>query len=171
MTALELQYAQDYFINKQRLHNRILHGAGVVSGLEVSTPGGSTSPPESVYVGEGVALDGYGREIIVPSPVQLDLNSRFKPAEVGTGRDLFVWIRYDEVVTDRGDGTGRGSIMVVESFRVDAGWAPPSISANDSLVLARIGVMTSGERITVSEIDNSASHGGVMLRRRIRRGD
>lgn len=170
LTASDLQCAQDYFIGKQRLHSRLLHGTGVVMGLDVSAAGETDSAPGVICLGEGVALDGYGREIIVPRPTQLNLNSKFKPEEVGEGRDLFVWIGYDEVVTDRSDGKGGGNIMVVESFKADAGWVPPPDSSLEFVVLARVMVKVEGGRIVVSGVDN-AVRGGLRLRKELPHGD
>ena len=46
---------QNYFIEKHRLHNRHLHGWGVVNGLEVSVDKGNV-----VHVSPGIAIDCAG---------------------------------------------------------------------------------------------------------------
>ena len=53
---------QSYFRRKHATHERWLHGFGVVCGLAV-TPAGS-----GVTVAPGLAIDGFGREIVVPEP-------------------------------------------------------------------------------------------------------
>jgi hypothetical protein len=58
---------QNYMLNKMRLHNRMLHGWGTVSGLEVSA---SEDSFNGVIVSPGVAIDPFGNEIIVSSAVQ-----------------------------------------------------------------------------------------------------
>jgi hypothetical protein len=58
-----LQLEQEYFNSKRWLINLLLHGAGVISGLAV-TPNADGS---GVVIQSGVALDGWGREIIVPA--------------------------------------------------------------------------------------------------------
>ncbi len=51
---------QNYFIEKHRLHNRHLHGWGVVNGLEVSVDKGNV-----VHVSPGIAIDCAGNEILL----------------------------------------------------------------------------------------------------------
>lgn len=60
LTAEDLAQEQEYLATKRRLANRLLHGWGVVAGLDVTVTGRST-----VTVSPGVALDGWGREIVV----------------------------------------------------------------------------------------------------------
>jgi hypothetical protein len=67
LTAQDFQDEQQYHLEKQRLHNRLLHGAGIVKGLEVGGVEGTT-----VQVRPGLALDSHGREIIVPDPHRTD---------------------------------------------------------------------------------------------------
>jgi hypothetical protein len=62
---------QEYLLGKDRLRNRMLHGWGVVAGLAVV--GGKSG--SEVVVEPGLALDGWGREIVVSSPCRLDLSS------------------------------------------------------------------------------------------------
>ncbi len=67
LTAADLTAAADYARVMRRLHNRALHGWGVVTGLGVSGPRGA----RSVYVDAGLALDGSGRELLLPAAVEL----------------------------------------------------------------------------------------------------
>lgn len=68
----DLQLLVDYAATKDRLHNRFLHGAGVVCGLLVRChPCGGGQ----VVVEPGMALDCCGNDIIVPCPVELDINA------------------------------------------------------------------------------------------------
>ena len=66
----ELELEQTYLLEKRWLHNRRLHGSGVVDGLTV-TPAGEGAP--EVVVEPGLALDGCGREIVVPEPCRISL--------------------------------------------------------------------------------------------------
>src|SRR3954471_11968309 len=61
----DLQAEQDYHREMRYLHNRLL-GQGVVSGLDVTAGDGS-----SVIVSPGLAIDGYGRELVLPEEVSL----------------------------------------------------------------------------------------------------
>lgn len=67
----DLQLLSDYTTTKDRLHNRFLHGAGVVCGLPVRChPCGGGK----VVVEPGMALDCCGNDIVVPCAVELDVN-------------------------------------------------------------------------------------------------
>ena len=68
----DLQLLTDYSATKGRLHNRFLHGSGVVCGLPVRChPCGGGK----VVVEPGMALDCCGNDIIVPCAVELDINA------------------------------------------------------------------------------------------------
>jgi hypothetical protein len=61
---------QVYNSEKRKLHNRLLHGWGVVCGLKVLP----TSPPSRrVIIEPGLAIDCAGNEILVPGPCELDV--------------------------------------------------------------------------------------------------
>jgi hypothetical protein len=62
LTETELNNQQAYNIAKQKLHNRYLHGTGVVCGLEVTC-----DDCDSAYVKihPGLALDNCGNDIVV----------------------------------------------------------------------------------------------------------
>jgi hypothetical protein len=72
LTEDDLQLLSDYVAAKSRLHNRFLHGHGVVCGLLVMChPCGGGK----VVVQPGTALDCCGNHIVVPCPVELDINA------------------------------------------------------------------------------------------------
>ena len=58
---------QEYHVGKRRLLNRTAVGVGVLCGLEVAA-----TPDGELKVEPGVALDHYGREIVVGSPQKVD---------------------------------------------------------------------------------------------------
>jgi hypothetical protein len=69
LTADDLNRLDAYIRGKHRLHNRQLHGWGVVNGLEVTcNPCG-----EGVAVGCGYALSPCGDDIVVCEPVTVDI--------------------------------------------------------------------------------------------------
>lgn len=61
LDARHMQLEQCYGIDKRRLLNRLALGPGVLCGLEVTAGADHT-----VCISPGVALDGCGREILVP---------------------------------------------------------------------------------------------------------
>ena len=97
---------QEYFLEKHRRHNRILHGAGVVFGLEVSRR------KDSVVVQPGLALDCRGEEISVCEPVE----SAF-PQE---GEKAYIILSYAEKMTDPLPAAGEDMQFsrIEESFKV-----------------------------------------------------
>ncbi len=67
LVADDFEQEQQYHIEKQRLHNRTLHGSGIVEGLAVSQQN------NLLLVGAGLALDCLVREIVVPELLEVDL--------------------------------------------------------------------------------------------------
>lgn len=71
LTEEDLQQLSDYAATKFRLHNRFLHGSGVVCGLLVTcNPCGGGK----VTVQPGTALDCCGNDIHLPCAVEFDIN-------------------------------------------------------------------------------------------------
>ena len=66
LDADHLELEQRYFLERERLINRLTLGAGVLCGLGVEAGDGN------VVVSPGVAIDGLGREIVVERPVTVD---------------------------------------------------------------------------------------------------
>ena len=77
---------QDYFRGKSHRLNRVLHGAGVVTGLRVSLE--RTGSSAQVVIAPGLAFDPRGEEIEVSVPAALPL-----PAH---GKSLLVLLHYAE---------------------------------------------------------------------------
>lgn len=86
LSVADLRLEQNYHINKRRLHNRHLHGWGVVEGLEVSAKG------NKVIVAPGFAIDCAGNEIILDSSVEI--------AIARGAHEFFVAVEYSEREVD-----------------------------------------------------------------------
>lgn len=108
LTAADMVDEQDYFREKQRRHNRFLHGWGVVAGLLVQAD--AQAGPLALLVCPGYALGPCGDEIHVPEPYRFDLAPTLQqladpcspqPASAVTskGTTLSVAIRYAECRT------------------------------------------------------------------------
>lgn len=89
VTAEEFELEQRYHIEKRWLLNRMLQGAGVVSGLHVVAGERGT-----VTVAPGFALDPHGREILVCEPQVLAIPDCDEPVSI--------CLVYTEVETERG---------------------------------------------------------------------
>ena len=64
MSARDFRDEQAYFLGRHRLHNRLLHGWGVVCGLDVRPH--RPECPGQVVVSCGIAIDCCGRELVLP---------------------------------------------------------------------------------------------------------
>ena len=93
LTAEDLEAEQSYFLGRGRSDNRWLHGWGVVFGLAV-TPSGDGG----VAVEPGLAIDGLGREIVVPERVEMPDPRKQVDSEV-----VSVCLAYSERPDDNGD--------------------------------------------------------------------
>ncbi len=100
MGARDFTDEQAYFVSRQRLHNHLLHGQGIVSGLAVVPHPDEACRHTWVVIQSGVALDGQGREVIVERDMAVEL-----PADAfrGDGRvpqtlrePLMLGLRYAE---------------------------------------------------------------------------
>jgi hypothetical protein len=105
LQAADLQAEQRYHREMRWRHNRALHSWGVVAGLTVSVRAVKNGRGE-VTVLPGMALDGYGRELVVPYPLTAD-----RPLGPDTAYDI--WLIYAESRSD-----GPASQMIQEQPRV-----------------------------------------------------
>ena len=91
LTAEDFQAEQQYLSEKRRLHNRLLVGFGVVTGLEVSIDRKAKSETV-IKVTPGLAIDCLGREIIIIEAFKI---------KAPTNADVkYICIRYAENETD-----------------------------------------------------------------------
>ncbi len=103
LDAMHLEMEQAYFNRKRWLLNRLLQGYGVVCGLEVVPV---REQPGFAIVMPGVAIDGLGREIIVPEPSEpFDLGHYTdecgRPTDRPVGRrGAVLCLAYYECLTD-----------------------------------------------------------------------
>jgi len=109
LTATELEREQNYFRAKLKLHNRLLHGFGIVNGLEVSSTGGE------LHLNSGLAIDCEGNEIVVAERVTQALPA----ASLATC--LYLTIHYREQLTDFTPTSGSSSeaSVIEEGFALE----------------------------------------------------
>lgn len=107
LTADDMRAEQEYFLEKHRHHNRMLHGRGVVCGLQVCP---SPDSGTAVIVCPGYALSPCGNEINLTEKYTLDLTDcltgKVGPCEGYTGntddnvpKEVYIAIRYAECPT------------------------------------------------------------------------
>jgi len=85
VTAQIWEEAHNYHFQHQRMHNLLLHGSGIVSGLNVVA---SDPPDSSVNIYPGLAIDANGNMIVVTRPTAF----HFGPAQ----GPLYLVIAYEE---------------------------------------------------------------------------
>jgi hypothetical protein len=147
LTERDLRDEQSYFRAKNGQHNRYLHGHGVVCGLRVVPA--DPARLAGVVVEPGLALDPWGREIVVPEAVELDLGEQGWGEALAAGRpeSLFVVLIYHEQGADLLPGpsgpasTGSEEAVpsrILETFRFELRRTPPEEDDPISLQLCRL---------------------------------
>jgi hypothetical protein len=88
LDAATFQSEQNYFRERLRLHNRRLHGVGIVSGLAVSISSADDQSGSHVIVEPGYAIDPLGEELALSDGATL--------APPAGDDEAFVTLRYWE---------------------------------------------------------------------------
>jgi hypothetical protein len=149
LTEDDFREEQEYFRGKGKRHNRYLHGYGVVCGLRVVPAG--PSQPMCVVVEPGLALDAWGREIVVPEPVEFDLGERGCRGALGiTGRteSPFLVVEYRESPADfvpvlpgpaqPGSQEESAASRILEAFELGLRREPPEVGDRVDLELCEL---------------------------------
>lgn len=92
MTVRDFEIEQRYFNEKRHLLNRLIHGIGIVCGVEVSNPE-LIDGKLKLKLSPGVALDCCGREIVVGEDVQ---GKEFDVRGTVTDGLNYVYLKYKE---------------------------------------------------------------------------
>lgn len=130
LTADDFRDEQDYVRHKRWLHDRALHGTGVVSGLRVSL---APDAPQQVVVGPGLALDAAGREVVLSTAVRLTIREDHSPqvivVQYGAGSRSSAFAA--GFCRDRGDadrgGRRRVGVARCGPIRWRADWPHPRV--------------------------------------------
>lgn len=142
---VDFKAEQDYHVERQRRHNRLLHTFGVAEGLTVAVPDGKT-----VTVSPGTAIDGQGHQIVLTQG-----DARSLPLAPFAGKKIVVVISYAEATSDPATVGGSGDTRFQErpnvQLVVDDTNAPP---VDTFLRLA--GMQVDGSGLLSGAIDLSA---------------
>lgn len=96
LTQRDMEAEQTYFNNKRRLLNAVLCGCGVVCGMNVVKVDGMTIDVES-----GIAIDGRGRELVLPQTVHVRLHDLDGfDGDYGALRHVYLCAEYFEELTE-----------------------------------------------------------------------
>ena len=128
LTVRDFDAEQTYARIKHRLHNRLVHGAGVVCGLGVSS-----SDDATLIIESGMALDYLGREIVIEEPLIRKLEM-IEGQEKLRGRDeIFLCLGYDETDTESVNAVGSDTEsqfnMTREGYKLFFSDEPPQYRA------------------------------------------
>ncbi len=100
--AVDFQAEQEYHRDMRRRHNLGQHTWGIVTGLELAQPpNGNTNSNGTevdVYLQPGMAVDGFGREIVVLNQAQLTTSmlSGYYSSQPASPVTMYVWIGYQQ---------------------------------------------------------------------------
>jgi len=135
----DFQAEQDYHLEMRRRHNRMLHGWGVVDGLQVQQKG-----QRDITIDPGMAIDNLGREIILSSQITCQLVSLERNTHV------FIALGYQDS-WDEQDHQKAGGIeeysRVTETFKIEEMKEPPRDGS--FVALARVHLNENGHIISV----------------------
>jgi hypothetical protein len=124
---------QRYHLLRARLRNALLHGSGVVCGLDITNATTTEPPAAELRCTPGLAIDPLGREVFVPEAICLDVT--------GLSNTSF-WSDLHPSPKAGGDSPVRRAYAVLSyraclSAQVPA-IAPPCTDATNSLAYSRV---------------------------------
>ena len=93
LRAFDFKAEQNYHMEMRRRLNMALHLWGIVDGLEVLKGVLSPGLPEQFYISPGMAIDAYGREIVLFAPYALSDDDLVVNRVRGSG-NYSIWIVY-----------------------------------------------------------------------------
>jgi hypothetical protein len=90
LTTRDFEAEQRYFMAKDRLINRLIHGVGIVCGLQVEEVELEDSALK-ITLAEGVALDCCGQEIVVSRSSRVEAKGTYQE-----GQKNYLYLKYAE---------------------------------------------------------------------------
>ena len=143
---------QNYHIDRQRRHNRLLHVSGIAKGLTVSNNQGLT-----VKVAAGTAFDSQGRQIILLYEKAVDLVQEANNKNTIKDGEYTLSIRYSEELTDKQGEDEFTTTRVQEKpeFVLSSSPAKP----DDTISLAKLTIK--GKNVTIDQ--NVREYSGINL--------
>ena len=180
LTAGELRLEQKYQLQRLRRHLRLVHGWGVVCGLNIVPAGQGWE----LFVCPGYGIGPCGDEIVVPYRYRFNLSDYLWTRPIGA-RNRRAWIAvesaedpaaYESAPPEQCGcgcaGSGEKISRLADSFRIVTLWTPPLRYGSDfnicghgtprcppcpdncALPLASVVLPAVGEAILASAIDN-----------------
>lgn len=133
---------QCYFLEKEYLHNRALHGCGTISGLHVTVETEGTDI--EARVAPGIGIDQYGRLFVVRTRQCASLPAWIAEQELGAGaQTIYVVARYAECETELVPIAGQpcsssdqlsAPSRIKDFFEIDFTLEPPPHTGHDAVI-------------------------------------
>ncbi len=95
--AEDWQSAQEYHLEKRKIHNRFLHTTGIVYGCLDSLKVTATDVGNSLFVAPGYAIDGEGHDLYLPNPWE----EKIVPQDYNPPATVYIIIRHNEEEIDK----------------------------------------------------------------------
>jgi len=120
--------AERYHIDKRRLHNKMMHSAGIVYGFSSDLRVSARARGDlSVEVQPGYAIDGAGNDLMIGDATIRNINLE----EFRLPQTIYVVLRYYEELTDfiayKENLEYKGHRRVLESCKVEVSQTEPDI--------------------------------------------
>jgi hypothetical protein len=142
--AADFDAEQQYHRDMRRRHNIGQHTMGIVAGLDLAqVPNGGPNGQVDVYLMPGMAVDGFGREIVVLGKAQLTQEPfapYYDPNVNAAPKQMYLWIAYGQSLVQGSQdvctsaGTTNAFGRVEESYRI-AVTPDPTSPVNDPIVV------------------------------------
>ncbi len=142
--AVDFDAEQEYHRGMRRRHNIGQHTWGIVAGLDLAqVPNGGPNNAVDVFLMPGMAIDGFGREIVVLAKVQLTQDPfapYYDPNPAAVAKQMYLWVAYDQSMANAAkdacatSGNSNAFGRVEESYRL-AVTPDPSSPANDPIMV------------------------------------
>jgi hypothetical protein len=160
----DFETGEKYHVDKHRLHNRVLHGAGVVrrflGELKVA---GRRRGDMSVDVSPGYALDGNGNDLILWEPRIITIDPGKLPKLPATAHVVLKYVDEPvDFVVNKANPKFKGHRRIFETVRIDVEAKAPALE--DGVELARILITEDVREVTDARDPANPGPGEIDLR-------
>lgn len=160
----DFETGERYHVDKRKLHNRVLHGCGVVrrfmGELRVA---GRRRGDMSVDVSPGYALDGQGNDLILWEPRIVTIDPGKLPKLPVTAHVVLKYVDEPvDFVVNKANPKFKGHRRIFETVRIDV--EPKAPAPEDGVELARILLTEDVREITDARDPTSPGPGEIDLR-------
>lgn len=160
----DFETGERYHVDKHKLHNRILHGSGVVRRFMGELRVASRRRGDmSVDVSPGYALDGQGNDLLLWEPRIVTIDAGKLPKLPVTAHVVLKYVDEPvDFVVNKANPKFKGHRRIFETVRIDV--EPKAPAAEDGVELARVLITEDVREITDARDPSSPAPGEIDLR-------